>query len=214
MRFFLIDSILSSIFNIALVVFWMELDFSSQTSAGRIRVNVSSSRAPSYDYDYLDERKRLIQTDFTTLDDAINLQNNTTLTFSLASELKVILIAASLILLLTNLFTFRRIKKKFKEFKTNGNQPRMGIFLGSSDGSHSRWNLSQTQANRKLELETLSGGANVSQRTTNDYAEVHPMPDEAIYEPIIIYRTANTNSDTYESIYKPESEQYEEINYM
>lgn len=211
MRFFLIDTALSSIFNIAMVVFWLELDFSSQTSAGSINVNVSSSKTPIYDY--VDER-RFIQTDLSTLGDSFNYEKNISTTFSFSSELRLVLMISSLILLFTNLFTFRRIKKKFKEFKTNGNQPRMGIFLGSSDVGHSKWNLSQAQANGKAEVEISSGGANVSQRSTNDYAEVHPTPDEADYEPINIYRIANTNSDTYETIYKPESEQYDDINYM
>lgn len=197
MRYFLIDLVLSSIFNIALVVFWFAIDFSSQKIDENINVNDSKTSM----YDYVDER-RLTGSNLIVVDDAVNNQNNVLASLDLASGLRLILMIASLVLLFTNLFTYRRIKKKFKEFKASEAQPRVGIFLGSSEISqmtNSRWNLSHLQ--------------NFSQRSTNDYAEVHPTPDEEDYEPINIYRK-DICSETYETIYKPESEQYDEINYM
>lgn len=170
MRFFLLDSVLSAIFNI-IAVSWLGINILDSLNSSEV---------------------------FKVFEVSVLLINST--------------------LLFANLFTFKTMKAKYLEFKTNESKPRTGAFLSSCvlNGKKMEQNVKQnlygTQPTEKLEANIPIDSIYEPQSVY--YAEVN-QPETEIYEHIDSFENdIYSDVDAYDTINKPESEQYDKVSFL
>lgn len=132
-------------------------------------------------------------------------------------ELEVVLLFVLLLMLFANLFTFKILKAKYVEFKANESKPRTGKFSSSCDLKENKKELNALQnlyGTRPTEVNIPIVNNYESQPV--DYAEVKQAYEAEIYEHIDSYTENDiySNVDAYDTIHKPESEQYDKVNFL